>query len=305
MIAFLAKRLLWGLPVLFLVATITFGLLHLVPGGPFDREKKLPPEIKRNVEAKYHLDRPVVEQYVLYLASLARGDFGPSYKYLGRDVRDILADTFPVSMQLGLFSVLLALLVGVGLGIAAAGNPGGWPDRLSMLAATAGIATPSFILGTLLILVFAHLLHLFPPALWEGIRSMILPGVTLAAAPAAYIARLTRSAMLEAWSREYVRTARSKGLSEERIAFKHVLKNSLGPVVTFLGPLTAALVTGSFIVEYIFSIPGMGKFFITAVTNRDYPLMMAVTLVYSALIVAANIAVDLLYRWLDPRVSVE
>ncbi len=305
MIRFVIRRLLWGVPVLLIVATITFGILHVVPGGPFDQEKKLPPEIQANVEAKYHLDQPLWRQYILYLEGLLQGDLGPSYKYLGRSVTDIISDTFPVSMQLGLFAVLLAVFIGLTAGILAASHPdSGW-DRLLMFLSTSGIAIPSFVLSAFLIFVFAHLYHLFPPALWEGARYAILPAFSLALLPAAYISRLTRASILEVIRKEYIQTARAKGLSRHQVVLKHILKNSMTPVISYLGPLTATLVTGSFVVEFIFSIPGMGKFFITAVTNRDYPLIMGVTLVYAVLIILANLIVDVLYAIMDPRVRLE
>jgi oligopeptide transport system permease protein len=302
---FIFRRILWGIPVLLTVATLTFGLLHVVPGGPFDTEKNLPAEIKANVEAKYHLDRPVWDQYVLYLSGLLRGDLGPSFKYTGRTVGDVISDSLPVSVQLGLLSLGLSLVFGIGAGIAAAVRPRGWTDRLSMLVATAGISVPSFVIGALLIMVFAFDWKLLPPALWEGWRNLVLPSVTLALLPAAYVARLTRSSLLEVIGRDYIRTGRAKGLGEGTILFKHALVNALSPVISFVGPLTAALVTGSFVVEYMYSIPGMGRFFITAVTNRDYPLIMGVTLVYAVLIVLANIAVDLVLAWTDPRIRLE
>jgi oligopeptide transport system permease protein len=305
MIPLILKRLLWGIPVLWLVATLSFILMQVVPGGPFDQDKPLPPEIKANVEAKYHLDKPVWRQYLLYLRALSTGDLGPSYKYLGRDVNDIIADTLPVSIQLGLCSLLVAIIVGFTLGIVAVIRPQSWMDRSGMFLATAGISIPNFVIGALLILWFSYAYRLFPPALWEGWRNAILPALTLGLAPSAFIARLLRSSILEALHQDFVRTARAKGLSEGTILFKHVLKNSVTPVVTFLGPLMATLVTGSFIVEYIFAIPGMGRFFITAVTNRDYPLIMGVTLVYSAMIVLANLAVDIAYAYLDPRVRID
>lgn len=304
MLVFMTKRILWAVPVLWVVATLTFILLHLVPGGPFDTEKTLPPEIKANIEAKYHLDQPVLVQYGLYLRDLLGGDFGPSYKYLGRSVNAVIADSFPVSLQLGLFSVFLSVIFGVGIGILAAARPSSWMDHGGMLLATAGMSLPSFVFGSILIILFSHTFQLFPAALWEGWRYMILPGITLALLPAAYIARLTRAAMLDVLSRDFIRTVRANGVGEGSVVLKHALKNSLTPVVSFLGPLIAALVTGSFVVEFIFSIPGMGRFFITAVTNRDYPLIMGVTQVYAAMIILANIGVDVLYGFLDPRMRV-
>ena len=305
MLLFIFKRFLWGIPVLLTVATLTFAIMHIVPGGPFDKEKKLPPEIKANVEAKYHLDKPVHKQYILYLYGLIKGDLGPSYKYLGRDVRDIIKDTFPVSIQLGFLSLLISIIIGIGTGIISGIKSDTWWDRMTILFATTGISLPNFILGAILILLFSHFYKILPPALWEGWRYMILPSITLGFAPASYIARLTRSSVIDVMDKDYIRTARAKGLRGRNIVLKHVLKNSIMPVITILGPITAALVTGSFIVEYIFSIPGMGRFFVTAVTNRDYPLIMGVTLIYTVIIVLANVIVDILYTLLDPRVKIE
>lgn len=300
--AYFFKRLLQGVPVLLVVATVTFLLMHAVPGGPFDRDKKLPPEIMANIEAKYHLDKPVWQQYLLYLGQVVRGDFGPSYKYIGRDVSDIIRDTFPVSLTLGLCAVLVTLVLGIPAGVLSAARQNSIWDRSCIFIATLGISLPSFVLGALLILIFSHQLHLLPPALWEGPRHIILPALALGAGFAGYIARLTRSTILEVMATDYIRTARAKGLSETTVLIKHALRNSLSPIVSVMGPLTAGLITGSFVIEYIFSIPGMGNYFITAVTNRDYPLIMGVTLVYAVLIVLANIFVDLIYMKLDPRV---
>jgi oligopeptide transport system permease protein len=297
------KRLMHGVPVLLTVATITFFIMHVVPGGPFDQDKKLPPEILANIEAKYHLDQPVWRQYVLYLQQLLKGDFGPSFKYVGRDVADIIGDTFPVSLTLGLGAVLVTLGLGLPAGILSAWRHASLLDRSCVLLATLGISLPHFVFGALLVLVFSHTLHWLPPALWEGPRHMILPAFALGAGFAGYIARLTRSTLLEVLQSDYIRTARAKGLSEPTVVLKHALKNSLTPIVSVMGPLTAGLVTGSFVIEFIFSVPGMGNFFITAVTNRDYPLIMGVTLVYAVLVVLANILVDMAYVWLDPRVK--
>lgn len=301
-VALALHRLIWSVPVLWLVATVTFILMHLAPGGPFDKEKPLPPEIRANVEAKYHLDEPVAEQYVRYLGQLLRGDLGPSFKYTDRDVSTIIGETFPVSLQLGGVAFALTLLLGMMGGVLAAGRPGTLRDRGVLLMATLGFSLPNFVVGVLLILILAHEAHWFPPALWEGPRYVVLPALTLALGPAAYVARLTRTSLVDVASQEYVRVGRAKGMPPRVIWISYLLKAGLPPVVTVLGPTLAMLVTGSFVIEYLFSIPGMGRFFITAVTNRDYPLIMGVTLVYAVVIVAANLLVDLLYGWLDPRI---
>ncbi len=304
-VGFVIRRVLWAIPVLWLVASLTFVMMHLVPGGPFDREKKLPPEIMANIEAKYHLDKTLGTQYLLYLKGLVQGDFGPSYKYVGRSVSDVIADSLPVSIHLGLVALGFALILGVAAGTLSAALHGSAWDRGSMFFATAGISIPNFVLGALLIQFFSHYLKVLPPALWEDGRHAILPAIALGLAPAAYIARLCRSSILEQMQENYVRTARAKGFSETAVLLRHILINAISPVITILGPLTAVLVTGSFVIEFIFSVPGMGKFFITAVSNRDYPLIMGVTLVYAALIVFANLVVDLLYLLIDPRVQLE
>lgn len=304
MIHLVLRRAGWGIGVLWLVATLTFLLLRVVPGGPFDSEKQLPPEIRANVEAKYHLDDPPWRQYARYLGGLARADLGPSFKYLGRDVATILTETFPVSLGLGAMALTIAVVLGLGFGVAAGHRPDGWIDRGAMVLATAGVALPNFVLGVVLVLVLSHQLNWLPPALWEGPRYLVLPAITLGLAPAAYIARLTRASLLDASRQDYLKTAYAKGLSSRAVLLVHQLPNALMPVVTILGPLTAALITGSFVVEYLFAIPGMGRFFITAVTNRDYPLIMGVTLLYAALLVLANLIVDIATAWLDPRVRI-
>ncbi len=305
MIRFLIKRLLISIPVLLIIALISFILMYTVPGGPFDKEKKLPPEIKANVEAKYHLDKPVWTQFAIYIYNLVLGDMGPSYKYLGRSVKDILKDTFPVSLQLGLLAFMIPLFIGIPLGIIAAVYRNTFIDKISMFTAVLGITIPHFVLGAILILVFGHTLKLLPPALWEGWSNMLLPAITLGIGPTAYIARLTRASILEVLHKDFVRTAFAKGLPYSKIILKHVLKNALTPIISVMGPILAGLVAGSFVVEYIFSIPGMGRYFITAVTDRDYPLIMATTMVYAVLIVIANIVVDVLYKVVDPRVRLE
>lgn len=302
MIRYTAGRLLQGIPVLLVVATVTFALLRLLPGGPFDREKALPAAIRANIEARYHLDEPLARQYLRYLAGVVCGDLGPSYKYPGRDVGDILADALPVSLQLGALALLLSLGLGVAAGLAAGMRGGSALDRVLMGATLLGISVPSFVLGAALVLGVALGVGWPPAGLWESPSYAILPALTLAALPTAYVAQLTRSSVLEVAGRDFVRTARAKGVSEARVRWVHVLRNALLAVVTYFGPLLAMLLTGSFVVEQIFAIPGMGRFFVTAVTNRDYPLVLGVTLVYAAGIVLSNLVVDLLYGWLDPRI---
>jgi oligopeptide transport system permease protein len=305
MLQLILRRALLALPVLWIVASATFVLVRIVPGGPFDAEKNLPPEIVANIKAKYHLDRPVPEQYFLYMERLVRGDLGVSYKYVSRTVNDILRDAFPVSLELGSMALLLAVMIGVPLGTIAAVKRGTAADWGAMFLSTVGVSIPGFLIGALLIFVFGLWLKVLPVALWENWRNMILPAVTLSVGPAAYLSRLTRASVLEVLEKDWVRTARSKGLSNKNTVIKHVLRNALVPVATVLGPLTAILITGSFVVEYIYAIPGMGRFFITAVSNRDYDLIIGTTLVFAVLLIIANTIVDIVYQVLDPRIRME
>lgn len=301
MLRFLSRRLLHGAVVLWVVVTLTFALLRVLPGGPFDRERRLPPEVMANIEAKYHLDESFPAQYARYLKGIAQGDLGPSYKYTDRNVSDIIIDTFPTSTALGLLAILWALTLSLPLGVTAATYHDRWIDRACTLAATLGISLPNFVLGALLIWLFSLKLGWFQAARWGSPGSAILPAITLGAMPCAQLTYLLRSSLLETLGEDFIRTARAKGLRESLVLFKHALRNSLIPVLTLLGPLLAILVAGSFVVEYVFAIPGMGRFFITAVTDRDYPLVMGVTLVYTAVLVGANLMVDLLYSVVDPR----
>lgn len=305
MISFLLQRFLHGLIVLWVVATLTFFLLRLAPGGPFDRERKLPPEVIANIEAKYHLDETPLAQYVRYLTGILHGDFGPSYKYLDRGVSEIIVDTLPTSALLGLLALGFALVVALPAGLLAAYCRDSWIDRLCILTASLGISVPHFVLGAMLIWAVALQLGWLQAARWDQWSSAILPTVTLGAGPAALLAALFRSNLIETLSEDFIRTARAKGVTESAVVLRHGLRPSLIPVLTIMGPLTAMLLTGSFVVEYVFAIPGMGRFFITAVTDRDYPLIMGVTLVYTALLVGANLLIDLLYGLVDPRIRVQ
>lgn len=302
MVPFLIRRTLTILATLFVLATITFFLLRVVPGGPFDSDKALPPDIKANVEAKFGLDKPLWQQYTNYLTGMLRFDFGPSFKYIGRDVTEIILDTLPTSMELGLYSLVLAMLIGFPLGILSAYKQNTWMDFSAMFLAVAGISLPSYFVGAILIYVFSLQLNWFPPALWDEWIHKVLPTITLGTRPAALVARLTRAALLESIRSDYVRTARAKGLSEQKVILKHALRNSLIPVITLLGPLAAYVLTGTFVIEYIFAIPGMGKYFIDAVTNRDYPLIMGVTMVFGFMLTTANLFVDIAYAIVDPRI---
>jgi oligopeptide transport system permease protein len=309
LLLYVARRLLEAAFVIFTIITITFLLLRFLPGGPFDEEKALPPEIKQMIEAKYGLNKPVLEQYANYLSAVAHLDLGESYKYIGQPVSEIISETLPVSFQLGFYSLLLAYLIGLPLGVFAASRHNTFADSGLMMLAISGVALPSFIVGPLLVMVFsfgvpfASLEHLLPPALWESPIYYILPVLTLGIRPAAIIARMVRSSMLDVIQADFVRTAKAKGVAEHVVLYKHVLKNSLIPVLTISGPLIAGVLSGSFIVEIVFGIPGMGKHLVQSVTNRDYPLILGMTLVFSAMLVLANLLVDLLYTVVDPRIK--
>ncbi len=305
MLKYIVGRIFTGALVVVIVATITFFLLRTLPGGPFDSEKKLPPQIKLNIEQKYNLNEPLPKQYALYMEGVLTGDFGPSYKYLDRSVNSIIKETLPVSMELGILALLISIFIGSVAGIFSAVRPRGIVDFVSVSIATALVSVPSFVIGALLIYIFSVKLKLLPAALWGGAEHMVLPALTLAAGPAAYLARLIRSSMLETRDALFIRTARAKGLSEVRVVLKHILSNAIIPVVTVMGPITAYLVTGSFVVEHIFAIPGIGRFFVMAVSNRDYPLVMGITIVYTIILVIANIIVDICYVLLDPRIKFE
>ena len=302
MLLYVLKRTLGAVFTLFIIATVTFVLLRTLPGGPFDQEKTLPPEIKANIEAKYHLDRPILYQYGHYLNGLIHGNLGESYKYIGRDISTIMGETLPISIQLGVYALILSYLIGIPFGVLAASRHNTWTDRLLMVGSISGVSLPSFLVAPLLILFFCFYLDWFEVALWEGPSYYILPLLVLGTRPISFIARLTRASVLDAIQSDYVRTAKAKGLHHWIILYKHVLKNSFLPVLTLSGPLIAGILTGSFIVEHIFAIPGVAKHLVNSVTNRDYPLILGVTLIYSTLLIFANLMVDLLYSHFDPRI---
>lgn len=303
LIFYFLKRIGQTAMVLWLIATLTFALLRLIPGGPFDQEKVLAPEIKAAIEAKYNLNASLPEQYGQYMLGIMTGDLGESYKYVGRNVSEIIAESLPNSFQLGLFALLLAFLVGIPAGVFAAANHNTWRDSTTMILAVSSVSLPSFLVAALAITVFSFGLNWLPVAMWDGPEYYIMPVVVLGLRPAAIIARLTRASVLDVIRSDYIRTARAKGLSEGVILYKHVLKNSLIPVLTFAGPLAAAVLSGAFIIEHIFNIPGMGKHFIQSVTNRDYPLVLGVTLIFSFLLIISNLVVDILYTYFDPRIK--
>jgi oligopeptide transport system permease protein len=300
---YVLRRAISVILVVFVVATGTFILMHAIPGGPFKKEKALPPAVQRNIEERYKLNDPLWKQYTDYLRNLVRGDLGPSFKYLGRSVNDIIRDGFPVSATLGAWAILFALVVGVPAGIISALNQNKWQDNVVMAIAIIGVSVPNFVIATLLMYVFAVKLRWLPVAMWGTPKHVILPMIALAGFPAAFFARLMRSSTLDVLSQDYIRTARAKGLSWYAVVVKHVVKNAILPVVTYLGPLIAGILTGSFVVENIFAIPGLGRYYVTSIYNRDYTTIMGVTIFYSAFLVLLNFLVDIAYGWIDPRIK--
>lgn len=303
MIAYVLRRVLEFIPVLFIIVTAVFFLVRMAPGGPFDAtERDVPPEVLRAIQAQYNLDAPLLVQYRDYLANLVRGDLGPSLQKPSRTVSEWIVYRFPKSLELGLYALGVALAIGLAAGITAALRPNSWRDYVPMSLAMAGICIPNFVLGPVLVLVFALWLGWLPVSGWDAPASKILPSITLGAAFAAYVARLARGGMFEVLSQDFIRTARAKGLSEARVILRHGLRGGLQPVVVFLGPATAGLLTGSFVVETVFQIPGLGREFVDAAFRRDYTMIMGVVLFYAVLILVLNLVVDIVVAWLDPRV---
>jgi oligopeptide transport system permease protein len=305
MLRFFASRLLQSLLALIIIITATFFMLRFVPGGPFTSEKAVTPEILRNLEAHYGLDQPLWKQYVDYLGSLAQGDFGPSFKYPNRTVNEILADKLPVSLELGFLSLLVALLIGLPLGILAAVRRNTWVDYVGSSFGMVGISIPTFVVGPLLVLAFAIHLGWFNASGWYSPIDRVLPCLVLGIAYAAPISRLTRGGMLEVLSQDFIRTARAKGASELRVVLRHSLKGGLLPVVSFLGPAIAGILTGSFVIETIFQIPGIGREFVNSAFNRDYTLVLGTVILYAVLIMALNLAADVVQAWMNPKVRLE
>ena len=302
MLRFAAKRLIGAIPTLFLIVTFSFFLMRIAPGGPFDRERIVPPEIEARLIHAYHLDDPLWKQYLRYLGDLVQGDFGPSLKYKDFTVTELIAEGFPVSMRLGGLAVLIALLVGVSTGTIAALRQNSSTDYTAMGLAMTGIIVPNFVMAPLLTLVFGLWLSWLPVGGWGGPIYMILPVIALSLYQIGFIARLTRGSMIEVLRTNYVRTARAKGLPERVAITRHALKAAMLPVVSYLGPAIINTITGSVIIEQIFGIPGIGRYFVQAALNRDYTLVMGVTVFYGVLIILANLAVDLIYGLLDPRI---
>ena len=305
MVAFLLKRAVWFVVTLWVVYTVSFILMRLVPGGPFDREKKIPEVIKRRIEAQYLLDRPVYVQYAADLWNKLQLDFGPSYQLEDYRVAEVIAEGLPISASLGILGMLFAITLGLAAGVVSAIRRHGWLDTLLMTAATLGIAVPNFVVASVCILLFVFWLGWFPAAGWGTLRQLILPAMCLGLPFAAYIARLTRTSMLEVLGQDYVRTAFAKGLTERRVVVRHALRGAILPVVSYLGPATAGILTGSLVLERIFRIPGIGSHFIDAASQKDYTLAMGLVLVYTVLLFVMNTLVDISYAFIDPRVKLK
>jgi len=297
------QRLLGVLPTMLLLITVVFFMVRVAPGGPFDSEKALPPEIQANLETKYHLDEPLIQQYFRYLGQILVLDFGPSFQYKDWTVNELIAEGFPVSLTVGGLAMVLAFLVGTMIGITAAMKQNTAVDYSTMGFAMLGISIPNFVVAPLLILVFAVYAGWLPAGGWDwSVERMVLPVVTLALPMIAYIARLTRGSMIEVLHSNFIRTARAKGLPEKTVIRRHALKPALLPVISFMGPATAGLITGSVVIERIYAIPGLGSYFVTGALNLDYTLVMGVVIFYGLLIILLNFVVDLLYAWLNPKI---
>lgn len=306
MLRYAIERLIWLVPTLLAMALVTFLVMHATPGSPLDPQapnaNPLPPELQKNLAEKYGLDKPLHIQFLTFVGNALRLDFGFSYQYKSRTVAEIIGNTFPVSLQLGTLAFIFAVVFGITLGALAAMNQNSWIDYVCVMIATLGVSLPNFVIGILFILLFCITLQWFPVVGWETPLHWVLPTLTLGLGPLAIIARYTRSSVLDVVRSDYVRTAQAKGLGNQMIVTRHILKNALIPVVTILGPIFAAIGTGSFFVEALFSVPGMGKFFVSSMSSRDYNMIMAVILLYGVFLGMMNLFVDLIYGWLDPRI---
>lgn len=306
MLRYAIERLIWLVPTLLAMALVTFLVMHATPGSPLDPQapnaNPLPPELQKNLAEKYGLDKPLHIQFITFVSNAVRLDFGFSYQYKSRTVAEIIGNTFPVSLQLGTLSFIFAVVIGITLGAVAAMRQNSWIDYLCVMITTLGVSLPNFVIGILFILLFCITLQWFPMVGWDTPMHWVLPTVTLSLGPLAIIARYTRSSVLDVIRSDYVRTAQAKGLGDRVVITRHVLKNALIPVVTILGPIFAAIGTGSFFVEALYSVPGMGKFFVSSMSSRDYNMIMAVILLYGVFLGIMNLFVDLIYGWLDPRI---
>lgn len=303
MIKYVVKRFVTSLATLFFVIVLTFVLMHSVPGGPFAQEKEAPPEVIEALNRKYNLDQPLLTQFVNYLSGLLRFDLGPSFKYTGRSVNDFIVNGAPFSMKLGLVTLVFTLVAAIPMGIVAARRNGRWPDAVVMVLATLGVTIPSFVAAAGLMYLFSYKLNWLPAFGLDQPSSYILPVLALGGYSLSFLARLMRSSLLEVMGQDYIRTARAKGISDLQVIVRHGLRNALIPVLTVLGPTIAGLLTGSFVIEKIFAIPGMGSYFVDSVTQRDYTTIMGMTVFYAAFLIAMVFIVDLFYRLIDPRIQ--
>jgi oligopeptide transport system permease protein len=307
MTKFIVRRLLSLIPTIFIIVTLSFFLIRFAPGGPFAAEKKLPEQVLANILRAYHMDEPLPKQYLRYLNSIAHGDLGPSFRYRDQSVNDLIRNTMPNSVMLGLIALTMSVSLGIGVGIISALKQNKWQDYASMSVAVIGISVPLFVIGPILMLVLAMKLHWLPTSGWitgrYGWRTVIMPAITLAFPSFAYIARLSRASILEVLRSDFIRTARAKGLKQSVVIFKHTLKGALLPVVSYLGPAFAGIITGSVVVEQIFVVPGIGNIFVTSALNRDYTVIMGGVIVYSMILIVANFLVDIAYGFLDPRIA--
>lgn len=304
MAKYLLKRIGYIIVSLFFIVTITFFLMQAAPGGPFTSERKLPPAIEQQLNETYGLNDPLYKQYFDYLVNVAQWDFGPSFKYIGQSVNDIISRSFPYSLVLGLEAIFLALSIGVLLGVIAAVKHNKFGDYTAMVIAVLGISVPSFIMATILQYVFSMKMGVLPVAKFDSFAHTILPAIALATTPLAFIARLMRSSMLDVLNSDYIKTAKSKGLSQRVVTYKHALRNAIMPVVSYMGPLVVGVLTGSFVIEKIFAIPGLGNEFVVSVTNRDYTVIMGTTVFFSILLLVSILIVDLIYGLIDPRIKI-
>ena len=302
---YILKRMGMTVLTLLLIVVLVFFLMHAIPGGPFTAQRELPPEVEAALIAKYNLDESLAVQLLHYIGGLLRGDLGPSFKYPGMSVNDFIREGFPVSAKLGLITVIFVLAASIPLGIVAALRNGKWQDVLTMLLATIGVTIPSFVIATVLMYVFSHRLGWIPAFGLDSPAGYILPVIALGGYSMSFMARLVRSSLLEVLGQDYIRTARAKGLTEYKVVVKHALRNALIPVVTILGPTVAALLTGSFVIEKIFALPGMGKHFVTSITNRDYTTILGITIFYATFLVVMVFVVDMFYVLIDPRIKYE
>ncbi len=300
---YILKRTVSSIITLFIVITITFFMMRAIPGGPFTDAKAIPNFVIEKMNERYGLNDPLYIQYGRYLLNILCFDLGPSYRYEGMTVNELIADSFPVSFIVGGLALLISLVIGIPLGVISALRRGKWQDKTSMIFATLGVTVPSFVLASAFVYIFAWHLGWVTVGFWDGISTAILPAVTLALYPAAFISRLVRSEMLEVLGQDYIRTAYAKGLGRSSVIYIHALKNALIPVITYLGPLTAGILTGSFVIEKVYGVPGLGTFFVTSINNRDYTMIMGVTVFYSAILVSFNMITDICLSFIDPRIK--